>query len=976
MCYDWGDTMEYIDIYNEKVRELADKIAFWDCSNTITYKELDQESAKIYSYLKTQGIGKEKFVQVVLKRSVRIPATVMGVIKAGAAFVVLEDTYPEDRIDYIYKDCNCQLRIDDRLYEEIMAEESPLCGNETTDAHDACYAVYTSGSTGNPKGVLHEYGNIMQNCNSFDTWYDSEIERSAIFAPFYFVAGILDIFHYITRGRTTYIIPHGMTRDFVAVKKFIEENSIEEIFLPPSYLKIYPKPAKSIKVLYTGSEPANGLSFNDNPTLINFYAMSESGFVILQSNLNKPYAVAPVGKPLLDEIDVCILDEDGKRIEGVGQGELCFVNEYVRGYINLPEQTAKTWRNGLFHTNDCVRRDEDGNYYVVGRFDDMIKINGNRVEPVEIENRIKELTSLKQVIAKGFQINNRVFICAYYIVDEAQSLGVYDKGELIFDKGKLEKSLPDYMIPTYYIGLDKFPLLPNGKIARKDFLPPNTDEVKSEYVEPSTEYEKAICDVFSHTLKVDKVSATDDFYIIGGDSMSAIVAVAKLSEKGIHIDTKVLYENRTAEKIALFYEDNKDKLFDKEKKFDNSKALDVPNYSGKAFIEQTKKGMGGIFRYCMKHEVDVNALTKAYNKVLGYYPFFNLTFEERNDNVYYKELGYVPKVRPFKELDTSDHTNKPLIEVYYEDKEIIINFFHVLTDGEGFFFFARTLLHEYINAYQGIEEEPIIRDFDYTYDVLEKEIPVQGPKKVYDLLDIYIPPEYDDNKDLLKTYKIRLDRKDWKNYVDKFISDYGVEGIRRLLAIGGEDAFVAGYVLIKAFARVHPEADKPLMCRFPMNMRSALGRENTLRNCALPQAFYNVNASDAVDNVEAVVRAYERISEMTSSDNVKKEVNKLIDYLHDNDKNIGDDDVYSYIRTASVLATNLGNIASVRDAEYVRDFSINFRPTCYTSIQSCVMGNEQVLIVNQVFESNDYVRELVSEISLDGMISVSIEEVN
>ena len=119
-------------------------------------------------------MGKEKFVQVVLKRSVRIPATVMGVIKAGAAFVVLEDTYPEDRIDYIYKDCNCQLRIDDRLYEEIMAEESPLYGNETTDAHDACYAVYTSGSTGNPKGVLHEYGNIMQNCNSFDTWYDSE----------------------------------------------------------------------------------------------------------------------------------------------------------------------------------------------------------------------------------------------------------------------------------------------------------------------------------------------------------------------------------------------------------------------------------------------------------------------------------------------------------------------------------------------------------------------------------------------------------------------------------------------------------------------------------------------------------------------------------------------------------------------------------------------------------------------------------
>ncbi len=967
--------MEYIDIYNEKVKELSGRIAFTDCTNFLTYKELDVESAKIYSYLKSKKIGKEDFVQIVLKRSVRIPASIMGVIKAGAAFVVLEDTYPEERIKFIYNDCNCRIRIDDKLYDEIIANERPLSGYERTDNHDACYAVYTSGSTGNPRGVLHEYGNIMQNCNSFETWYDNRISNCAIFAPFYFVAGILDIFHYITRGRTTYIVPHDITRDFVAVKKFIEENSIEEIFLPPSYLKIYPKPSDTIKVLYTGSEPANGLSYNGHPTLINFYAMSESGFVVLQSNLNKSYEVAPVGKPLLDDIKVCILDEDGKVIEGAGQGELCFVNEYVRGYVNLPEQTRKTWRDGLFHTKDCVRRDEEGKYYVIGRFDDMIKINGNRVEPAEIENQIKKLTGLKQVIVKGFNLHNRTFICAYYIIEEAKNLNIYKNNELVFNAQQLERMLPDYMIPTYYIGLKKFPVLSNGKIARKDFMPPDMEDFEGEYVAPRNEIEEIICDAFSSALKIDKVGITDDFYIIGGDSMSAIVAVSQLSDKGINIDTKTLYKYRTVEKLAVFYEENKDKLSRKTDEFDNTKALDVPNYSGKAFLKPTKEGLGGIFRYCMKDSVDVGALTKAYNKVIKDYPFFGLTFEEREDQIYYKELGYIPKVRPFSEFEMTDHTNKPLIEIYYENKEIIISYFHVLTDGEGFFFFARTLLHEYINAYNGEYEETLIRGFDYTYDVLEKKIPVRGEYKVYELLDTYTPPEYDEDSITLRTYKIRMSKKDWKSYVDRFINEFGIEGIRKLLVIGGEDAFVAGYALIKAFAKVHPDADKPLMCRFPMNMRTALGRENTLRNCALPQAFYNIRANDIPSNIDAVVRAFERINEQTSTENVKREVNRLVDYMTEPDMDISEDPVYSYIRTASVLATNLGNIASVRDAKYLTDFSINFRPTCYTSIQSCVMGDEEVLIVNQIFDGEEYVNQLVSEISMNGMFDIVVEEV-
>lgn len=961
---------DFIRIYNDKVSTIPDKTAFCDGTNTITYSQLEEASAKIYRYLKEHGIGREQFVQIVLERGVKIPASVIGVYKAGVAFVVLEDTYPSDRIEFIYRDCGCVLRIDDALYDEIMNTVEPLAGCEDAALHDACYAVYTSGSTGNPKGVLHEYGNIEQNYKSFETWYDDEIDNAAIFAPFYFVAGVIDIFHYITRGRTTYIIPHDMTRDFVAVKKFIIANNIQEMFLPPSYLRIYTEPADTLKVLYTGSEPANGLSYNDAPTLINFYAMSESGFVVLQADLKKSCEIAPVGRPLLDEIKLCLIDEDGNVVEGPGQGEICFVNEYVRGYINLPEQTAAAWHDGLFHTNDCARRDEDGNYFVIGRYDDMIKINGNRVEPVEIENRVAELTGLSKVIAKGFKIDNRTFICLYYLEDDAAKLGIIKDGDLVIDRDKLAKILPDYMIPTYYVPLKAFPLLPNGKIAKKNLTPPDTGDAKREYVAPGTDLEKTICDMFAAVLKIDKVGTTDDFYIAGGDSMSSIVLAAKFVEAGINLDTKAIYEYRTPEKLASYYENNKDTLKEAHGDIDNSKVFDIANNSGKAFLKSTKEGEGGLFRYVMTSPVDPDALTAAYETVIKRYPFFAYTYEERDDSLYYKEAGTVPGALPFSEYEKKDPVGLPLIRVYYDDRTIIINYYHVLTDGEGFFFFASTLLHEYILITQGIKEEETPRRFDYVYDCMTEMIDVDGDYTMYDLPNTFTPPEVDMKNIRLRTFKLTLKRSDWKNIVENFISETGLEGIRRLQGIGGADAFVAGYLFLKVFAEVHPDADKPLMCRFPINMRYSLGRENTLRNCAMPQAFYNANANDLIGNSAVMTAAYERVAAQLSSDNVAKEVNRLIEYMTDSDKDIANDPVYNYIRYATVLSTNLGNIASEKDAAFVDDFSIGFRPTCYTSIQACVKGDEQVLIINQLFEDDVYVKQFITDLSSGGMIDI------
>ena len=967
----------FMDLYWETVDKCQDTVAI-SCENeSLTYGELDEASAKIYSYLKSKQIGRETFVQIVLRRGVRIPAAVMGVIKAGAAFMVLEDTYPADRIRFIYEDCGCRLLLDDALYLEIMKNAAVLSGNEEADPHDACYAVYTSGSTGNPKGVLHEYGNIEQACKSFETWYDADIQNCAIFAPFYFVAGIIDIFHYITRGRTTYIVPHDMTRDFVAVKRFITDNNIQEIFLPPSYLRIYEDPSPALKVLYTGSEPANGLSYHDKPTLINFYALSESGFVVLQSNLRKPYDVAPVGTALLDEINVCLLDEDGNVVTGEGQGELCFVNEYVRGYINLPELTKRAFRCGLFHTGDLVRRDKDGVSYVTGRFDDMIKINGNRVEPVEIESHVKRLTGLEQVIARGFAEPDRSYICLYYLTDEARRKGLINNGELSIDREKLERLIPDYMMPTYYIGLDSFPRTATGKIYRKGLKAPEIRDYKSEYVAPDTDIERFLCRKMAETLKLEKVSALDDFFSLGGDSMRAITFISLCAEAGVNISHRDLYDHRTPRALAAICGDLPNALDSKLKsrsRTDNSGALEVPNCSGKAFLIQAKEGKSGIFRYHLSQEIKEDVLLAAYEKVVTDNPFFKLTFEERKGNVYYRESENQAMVRPFRDLDLNDHTGKPLIEVYFENNDIVISYYHLLTDGEGVLIFATTLLHEYICRINGKKNDLPPASFDYTYDVLAQRIESPGEYRMHKLPKVYKLPESGSGSAKVKTFKLRLPRKKWQGMADSFIDSTAPGDIRGLGGIGGTDAFVAGYLMMRSIAQVHPDADRPLMCRFPINMRYALGREGTLRNCALPQAFYNITAKELLEC--SMTGAYERILQQTSAYNVEKEVNRLFDYMNRPELNFADDPVYQYIRQANVLSTSLGNIAHSSDAEYVKDFSISFTPTCAMSIQSCICGQEQILIVNQKFESDVYVKRLARELKESCVCDIitSIEE--
>ena len=518
-------------------------------SKGITYAQLDDMSGRVYAYLSDKGIGKEDFVLINLPRGVLPIIAMIGVWKANAAWALVEDTYAPERIDFIRKDCGCKTELSAENWEDVMAVE-PKSGFTPFDDHDAAYAIYTSGTTGTPKGVLHEYGNLSRAIESVRIDGENPFngkDRLALLAPLNFVASVIVILEALSIcGGKIFVVGYATIKNPLALKRFFLEKRITITFLTPSYVRMLGnQTGPFLRMLFVGSEPANNV-YNKNLDLINIYAASESGFAVGVFKIDRAYETCPIGKPEIDT-KIVLINEDGEEAADGEIGELCFENPFVRGYINLPEETEKAFKDGVYHTGDLARRDENGNYVLLGRSGDMIKINGNRIEPAEIEASVKQALGVDWVAARGFEENGKSYLCAYYTADIK-----VDPDEL---REKLSKRLPYYMIPAYYIKIDKVPLKANGKMDRKALPKPDASDFKTDYAPPENETQQKLCDAMAIVLKLEQVGINDDFYELGGDSLGSIRVITESGLPGLNAGE--IFRGRTPKKIAALYEESR-----------------------------------------------------------------------------------------------------------------------------------------------------------------------------------------------------------------------------------------------------------------------------------------------------------------------------------------------------------------------------------------------------------------------------------
>lgn len=684
--------------------------------------EVDEMSDRVHAFLKENGIGKDDVVLIHLDRGVKPVIAIMGVMKAGAAFTVVESGYAEERVSFIYKDCAAKLELGESNWGEALACE-PVKEYARPDDHDLALCVYTSGTSGTPKGVMHEYGQLklemISETREDGTWRENQKTRWGLVAPLNFVASLKIVVHFMYCGGHLYVMDYNTVKNPLKLAAFFLKNRIDETFLSPSLLRLKGEDlGPFMKFVYTGAEPANNVALKSGE-LINTYTMSESFFTVSEFIIKHPYSVAPIGKPRFN-LDIRLLDEDGNDVPDGATGEICFYNPYCRGYINLDSSNQRQFVDHFLYTGDLAAY-ENGRFVLKGRRDDMIKIDGNRIEPAEIESVCRKELGLSWCAAKGFEKEGVVAL--YYtdnvVIDEADA------------RQKLEKSLPYYMIPAFFVHVDTMPLTKSGKLNRGIFQLP-TAAFLEDYIAPRNEFEEKLAAAMAKVLHLDRIGIKDDFFKLGGNSVQTMQVLAELNIDTL--DVGLLYRGRTIEKIAEYYAtEMKEHMSDEEKEAEGRKHRYPLSFLLKWVWLSANNGTNDfIAAFRLSPLVSLKKLQKTLNAYIHTNSSFNLVIEDDDGvpvQVYSEKTPHV-EIETMTEKEVEELRKTFIRPFEYGEclyrirliktrlhEYLFFQMSHLLSDGSG----VRLMLQDIMTIFKGGVVRPTYY-FAYAYDAA-KEIP-------------------------------------------------------------------------------------------------------------------------------------------------------------------------------------------------------------------------------------------------------------
>src|SRR5574344_29890 len=539
------EILKFIHTIKSFAESMPNKVMIVDgiAARKTTYSEFWTLSQKIASLIKKRlGENQRQLILIYMPDCMDYIAADTAIWMTGNAAVHVGVSFPKKRIDFIVTQTETPLIIDtDFIREALRCEPCAEIAPRTSDM--PCTLFFTSGSVGNPKGILHSDASFMLNFRKFRDEYGISDYRSFLtIAPCYFVA-VVFCFGVLENGQELHLPAKEIKMNVAELQDYIANHHIESAFLSPSLLQVYRNKAQSLKLVFTGSERLVGC-YSDEYILLNTYGQTETATICISTKIDKNYDNSPIGKPLKG-IEACILDKNGNEVSDGETGELCLKSGFIAPvYFKDPKKTAELTKGGVLHTGDLMKLLPNGDYLYIQRKDWMVKINGQRVEPGEIENAMKHIEGISNAVVKGFTTSDltRQYLVGYYIVTpEAENV---NDNYII---AELKKTLPAYMVPQYMVRMDKLPLNANLKIDRKSLKSPAVSPRQTEYVAPTNAVEKSLCEAFAKVLGLEQVGIDDDFFLLGGDSIRLMKLQQTLSTS---VPTNVIFSARTPRRIA------------------------------------------------------------------------------------------------------------------------------------------------------------------------------------------------------------------------------------------------------------------------------------------------------------------------------------------------------------------------------------------------------------------------------------------
>jgi len=562
--------------FREQVAKTPDNIAVVYQEKRFTYRELDEITDRIAAYIHGKGLHEEDVVSVLIPRCEWMPIVSMGVLKAGCAYQPLDPTYPSERLNFMMQDASAKLLIADPelrgivdqytgdvlFTTDIMTLEpvETMCTSSLQQPKPSSLFImlYTSGTTGTPKGCQLEHRNIVTFCE----WYHHRFGLTSgckitAYASYGFDANMMETYPALTCGATIYIIPEELRLDMIALNDYFEQEQITHGFMTTQVAYQFATSIENhcLRYLLTGGEKLAPLTPPTNYTLVNLYGPTESTVCITSFDVTKPMKDIPIGSAL-DNTKLYIVDKAGHRLPVGAAGELWVAGPQVsRGYLNRPEKTAEVYIANpfdsndkyahIYRTGDIVRYLPDGNIQFVGRKDGQVKIRGFRIELKEVEGVILQFPGIKDATVQAFdEEGGGKFIAAYIVADE--QIDIEALNNFILD----EK--PPYMVPAVTMQINRIPLNQNQKVNKKALPKPEkkASEAVVESNVPMNLLEQEIHDIIAKIINTEEFGVTTVLGYVGLTSIMAIKLAIQINKRfGVTLDSKSLSKTGTLQSI-------------------------------------------------------------------------------------------------------------------------------------------------------------------------------------------------------------------------------------------------------------------------------------------------------------------------------------------------------------------------------------------------------------------------------------------